>query len=77
MGRAGEAGGIGGEKFEGIKVICYDSAGWVRKNFQAKVDKHNEVSLRGGYTSYEYIAQSHRHECAGAMVDFGRLRLGL
>lgn len=42
MERAGET---AGEKFEGVKVICYDSTGWVRKNFQAKVDKHNEVGL--------------------------------
>lgn len=52
MERAGEAGdggcGGGGEKFEGVKVICYDSAAWVRKNFKAKVDKHNEVGLRRG-----------------------------
>ncbi|CAM9401758.1 unnamed protein product [Hapterophycus canaliculatus] len=25
-----------------LKVICYDSAGWVRENFKAKVDKYNE-----------------------------------
>ncbi|CAN0230435.1 unnamed protein product [Pylaiella littoralis] len=38
------AGKTGEETFEGVKVISYDSAGWVRKNFQAKVDKHNETA---------------------------------
>lgn len=28
-----------------LKVMCYDSAGWVRDNFKARVDKHNEVGL--------------------------------
>lgn len=44
MGRAGK-GEDGEDGFEGVKVICYDSAEWVRKNFKAKVDKHNEVGL--------------------------------
>lgn len=36
----------GGDGDDGtLKVICYDSAGWVRENFQAKVDKHNEVGV--------------------------------
>lgn len=34
----------GGEEFPGVRVMCYDSAGWVRKNFKAKVDAHNEAS---------------------------------
>jgi len=37
--------GDGGEEFHGVRVMCYDSAGWVRKNFRAKVDAHNEASL--------------------------------
>ena len=24
-------------------MMCYGSTGWVRENFQAKADKHNEV----------------------------------
>lgn len=44
MNRAGK-GGDGEDGFEGVKVICYDSADWVRKNFKAKVDKHNEVGF--------------------------------
>lgn len=39
------AGKAAGDDFEGVKVICYDSAGWVRENFQAKALKHNEVLL--------------------------------
>lgn len=42
MSRAGK-GEDGEEGFKGVKVICYDSADWVRKNFKAKVYKHNEV----------------------------------
>ena len=41
---AEKAGKSGGEKFEGVRMMCYDSAAWVRKNFKAKADKHNEVS---------------------------------
>ncbi|CAM9770698.1 unnamed protein product [Ascophyllum nodosum] len=37
-------GKVGGKNFEGIKVMCYGSTGWVRENFQAKADKHNETS---------------------------------
>lgn len=39
------AGKAAGDHFEGVKVICYDSAGWVRENFQAKALKYNEVLL--------------------------------
>lgn len=41
--KKGGKGEDGEDGFEGVKVICYDSADWVRKNFKAKVDKHNEV----------------------------------
>ena len=42
---AEKAGKSGGDKFEGVRMMCYDSAAWVRKNFKAKADKHNEVSV--------------------------------
>lgn len=38
--------GSGGKRFEGVRVMCYDSSGWVKKNFQAKVDKHNNEVRR-------------------------------
>lgn len=43
---ADQAGKSGGNNFQGVRVMCYDSAAWVRKNFKAKADKHNEVGTR-------------------------------
>lgn len=47
MNRGGK-GENGEDGFEGVKVICYDSADWVRKNFKAKVDERNEVGRVSG-----------------------------
>lgn len=55
MKRGGQGGG-GEDGFEGVKVICYDSADWVRKNFKARVEKHNEVCMWvGAFSSREQV----------------------
>lgn len=52
----------GGKKFEGVKVICYDSAGWVRENFQAKADLHNKVCCqREGLTRVPSLCKQTFH----------------
>eukprot|EP00903_Cladosiphon_okamuranus_P019710 g18112.t1 len=53
----------GDDGFEGVKIICFDSADWVRKNFKAKVDKHNESAspseqVRVDFTSDTLSASS-------------------
>ncbi|CBJ30257.1 2-hydroxyacid dehydrogenase [Ectocarpus siliculosus] len=62
--------GSGGERFEGVRVMCYDSSGWVRKNFQAKVDKHNEAASPSERILVDFTSDTLSSSSASAAVGY-------
>eukprot|EP00752_Nemacystus_decipiens_P002468 g2324.t1 len=60
----------GEDGFEGVKVICYDSADWVRKNFKAKVDKHNESASPSEQIRVDFTSDTLSESTVSAAVGY-------
>ncbi|CAM9665847.1 unnamed protein product [Scytosiphon promiscuus] len=61
----------GGDDEDGtLKVLCYDSAGWVKENFQAKVDKHNESANPSERIVFEFTSDTLTSSTVSAAIGY-------